>query len=345
MKISAGRAPEFLKGAWRTARGILLYGPDAGLARERAEAAITLAVGGGERHFSVSEVAGAALKDDRRILADELAMVPFGGGARVVRVRDAMDGMVDALEIALARWPEAGHLIVEAGELSPRSRLRQVFEEDERLAAIPCYADTPESIADLVRTSLAAEKIAVSAEALDFLSARLGGDRLAVRSEVAKLAVYGASTGAIDLEDALDCAGAWGESSLDDALHAACSGEVDRLDARLKECLAQDLPPIAMLRGAMRHVERLLLARTRIDMGASIEDVVRQQRPPIFFRHVDAFKRQLRVWSADSLRRALSRLMEAEVRCKAASVPDEAIGGRAFYELAIGARRETARGR
>lgn len=343
MKIPAARASEFAKSAWRSARGVLFYGPDAGLARERAEAAISLALGAHDRHFSVSEVTGAGLKDDRRVLADELAMVPFGGGPRIVRVRDASEGAVDALELALTRWPEAGHLVVEAGELSPRSGLRRIFEEDERLAAVPCYADTPEAIGDLVRSSLAAEKIAVSSEALDFLASRLGGDRLAVRGEIAKLAVYGASTGTIDLEDALACAGAWGESSLDEALHAACSGEVERLDARLNECVAEGVPSIAMLRGAMRHVERLMLARIRVDGGASVEDVVRQQRPPIFFRHVEAFKRQLRIWSAGALRRALSRLMEAEIRCKAAAVPDEAIGGRAFYELAMGARRETAR--
>ncbi len=59
MKVPAARATEFVRSAWRSAKGVLFYGPDAGLARERAEAAISLALGDHDRHFSVSVVAGA----------------------------------------------------------------------------------------------------------------------------------------------------------------------------------------------------------------------------------------------------------------------------------------------
>jgi DNA polymerase-3 subunit delta len=346
LKVAANRASAFLQEAWSSARGVLCYGPDVGLARERGQALIERALGKGAADFCVSALPGSALKDDRRRLIDELATVPFGGGARVVSVREGGDGMVDSIRLALSRWPENGYLVVEAGELPPRSSLRQLFEAEALLAAVPCYGDTPEAIVELVRGSLAAAKIAVSVEALDFLGSRLGGDRLAVRAEIEKLKIYAASSGVINLEDALECAGAWNESSLDEALHAACTGDVARLDVCLENCLAQGMAPVMLLRGAMRHVERLLMARAQLDGGAGVEDVVRAQRPPIFFRHVDSFKRQLRTWSSSALRRALDRLLEAESRCKSSGgLPDEAIGGRAFYELAMGARREGARSR
>ena len=87
MKISAARAERFVQRPDPKARAVLVYGPDRGLVRERAEALARGVVEDLSDPFRVTEMTGAALAADPVRLADEAAALSLTGGARVVRVR------------------------------------------------------------------------------------------------------------------------------------------------------------------------------------------------------------------------------------------------------------------
>lgn len=344
MKIASARASSFLSDAWSKFVGVLLYGPDAGLVRERAAALAEAALGAKSGPFGAIELAGSRLKDEPRILVDELSMLAFGGGRKLVVVRDAGDGVGDAVAMALRSWPELACLIVEAGDLPKRSSLRELFAGEDRLAELACYPDSEEVVADLIRAGLTRGEVRATEDALGYLAARLQGDRLIIRSEIAKIATFGGPGGVLDLESAIEISGASGDISMDAALHAAWNGRMEHVDAAVHECLSQGVAPVALIRGAIRNLERLMLVRAAVDGGVAIDDSVRALRPPVFFRHVEDFKREVRTWSRDSLHRALERLLEAEVRCKSSGLPDASVCGRAFLEIATAARfQSTAR--
>ena len=87
MKLAAARVEGFLRQPDPEIHAVLLYGPDAGLVRERAE---TLARGVcPDLHdpFRVAELSGGMLVSDPARLADEAAQISLMGGRRVVRVR------------------------------------------------------------------------------------------------------------------------------------------------------------------------------------------------------------------------------------------------------------------
>src|SRR6185369_13940512 len=66
---------------------ILLYGTDAGLVRERAEALIASAVDNPDDPFSVVRLDGDELAAEPSRLVDEAMTVPLFGGRRAIRVR------------------------------------------------------------------------------------------------------------------------------------------------------------------------------------------------------------------------------------------------------------------
>ncbi|MFN0043863.1 MAG: DNA polymerase III subunit delta [Alphaproteobacteria bacterium] len=338
MKIAAARADAFLNDAWSKFVGVLLYGPDAGLVRERATALARVALGAKSGPFGAVELAGSRVKDEARLLIDELSMMAFGGGRRLVVVRDAGDGVSGGVALALRSWPETACLIVEAGDLPKRSSLRELFAGENRLAEVACYPDSEEAVADLLRAGLARGEVRATGDALGYLAARLQGDRLVIRSEIAKIVVFAGPGGVLDLESAIEIMGASGDISMDAALHAAWSGRKEEVDSAVHDCLSQGVAPVTLIRGAIRNLERLILVRAAVDGGAVIDEVVRALRPPVFFRHVEDFKREVRTWSRESLSRALERLLDAEVRCKSSGLPDASVCGRAFLEIATAAR-------
>src|SRR5437868_15179283 len=66
---------------------ILLYGPDAGLVRERADALLASAVDDPNDPFSVVKMDGDELSAEPSRLVDEAMTIPLFGGRRAIRVR------------------------------------------------------------------------------------------------------------------------------------------------------------------------------------------------------------------------------------------------------------------
>jgi DNA polymerase-3 subunit delta len=66
---------------------VLLYGPDAGLVRERADALIASAVDDVNDPFSMVRLDGDDLAAEPSRLVDEAMTVPLFGGRRAIRVR------------------------------------------------------------------------------------------------------------------------------------------------------------------------------------------------------------------------------------------------------------------
>lgn len=343
MKIAANRADAFARSPDDGVRAVLVYGPDDGLVRARGEALTKAVAEDPNDPFRVADLSAAALRDDPALLADEAAAMALTGGRRVVRLRDAGEAAAVALETFLEDSPGDALVVVQAGNLNPRSKLRKLFEDAKNAAALACYADDARTLDQLVRSTLEAEGISVAREAMDYLTANLGADRGLSLAELEKLAVYVGPGGRVEFDDAVAAIGNSSALSLDDVAFAAGGGDPLAADRALARSYESGTSPVAVLRALSRHLLRLQLARAKIDGGANADSAVRALRPPVFFKQSAAFKRQLSVWSGPRLGQALGLVLEAERQCKRTGMPDTALCGRTVLQVArLGQARRRA---
>lgn len=338
MKLAPRQVEGFLRHPGPQVHAVLLYGPDAGLVRERADGLTRLICPDPADPFRIADLGAAALAADPARLADEAAQISLMGGRRVVRVREAGDALAKVFERFLADTPSDTLVIIEAGELFPRSALRRAFEEAPRAAAIGCYPDSARDLAALIRDSFAACHIAASRDALDFLVGHLGGDRLLTRAELEKLALYAGEGGKIGLDDARAVVADSAALSLDDAILAAAEGDAVALDRALGRVFQEGEAPVGAIRALLRHLQRLHLLAARVAGGVSPDEAIRAARPPIFFKEQDSWRRQLQRWGERRLRLALGRAAEAEFRMKQTGAPAETICRETLFAIAREAR-------
>jgi DNA polymerase III subunit delta len=339
MRLPAARVAEFLRRPDPAVRAVLLFGPDAGLVRERADALARGVCPDLADPFRVAELGAAQLAADPARLADEVAAQSLVGGRRVVRVREAGDSLAKLFAQTIDDAPGDGFIVVEAGELPGRSSLRRAFEEARRGAAIGCWPDTPRDLAAVIRESLSERHVSLSRDAGEYLVAHLGGDRLQTRSELEKLALYAGEGGRVELADAASVVGDSAQLSLDDAVFAAAEGEPAALERALFRVFAEGASPVTVIRALLRHLQRLHLFAAKIAAGAGAAEVLRAARPPVFFKHEDNLKRQLALWNAARLARMLGLVAEAEFRMKLTGLPAETICRQAMLAVAQAARR------
>ena len=129
----------------------LVFGPDQGLISETLARTVATVAGKPADPFLIAEVTPAQLKSDGALLSDELLALPMIGARKIIVIRRATDAIFKVVEAALAIPDAPNFLLVEAGELPPRSKLRKAFEGAKNAGAAGCYADSRHNLEQVVR--------------------------------------------------------------------------------------------------------------------------------------------------------------------------------------------------
>ncbi len=340
MKLTGARLRGFLARPDPAIVVALVYGPDRGLVHERAQALVAALAGTPADPFRCVELSAEQVKADPVRLIDEALALAFGGGRRVVVVREAGDPLTASVRNLLGGGlPQAALTLLVGGDLGKRSPLRQLCEQDGAAVAIACYEDDGDTLRQVICETLAAENLSPTPAALDYLAHSLGADRAVTRGELEKLAIYigaglpGAGPAAVDLDDARAVVDDSHGASLSGIVFAAAAGDTAALDGALHTAWREGLSPVAILRAMAGHVQRLLSARAAIAAGRTAAQAMAALRPPVLFFHQAAFRRQLERWNEARLAAAMVDLVEAERICKTTGSPQRLVCARALLAL------------
>ena len=342
-KIAANGVDSFLKNPPKDLRAALFYGPDSGLARERMKAIALSVVPALDDPFLVCELTGDAVKADPARLMDEAAAIAMTGGRRVVLIRDASDAITPIVTDFFANPVGDALILMTAGELAAKSKLRKAFEDSKIGAAVACYLDEAGGIDRLIDEGLRPLNVRIDRDARDYLIDQLGSDRSISRSEIEKLALYAGENGQLDLESVSTLIGDSSVTTLDDVVYAMADGDSRSLDRALDLAAEEGTAPVALLRSAANHFLRLRRVQDHCASGMPMAGAMGTLRPPVFFKVKSRFEAGVKRWSAPALGEALSLLLEAEAACKRSGAPDWVLCHRCLHQVGALARRQGAR--
>ena len=318
---------------------VLVFGPDSGLVRERAEALIRASVDDVNDPFSLARLDGDDLAAEPSRLVEEANTVPLFGGRRAVWVKVGSRNVAPAVEALLAATSPDCRVVIEAGDLRRNAPLRVLCERAKNAAALPCYEDDEKTLDRLIDVELRESGLTIAPEARSALLPLLGGDRLASRSEIAKLALYARGRNRIELDDVIAVSADASALALDALLDAAFAGKTAEVEFQFAKARTAGTAPSAILAAAIRHVASLHRAHLAIDAGQSATGAAEEMR--LHFSRKPAVEAALRAWTTPRLTRAMSQLAEAALdarRQHARADVSEPIAQRALLSLAVQAR-------
>lgn len=339
MKLSFRQIEPFVKNPDPAARVILIYGPDTGLMRERAKLIAATVVADLSDPFNVTVLNQETLSEDPARLADEAHAMSMMGGDRVIRVEDAGDKLTPLVKDYLDNPNPHALVILQAGELSPRSSLRKLCEKASNAAALPCYIDDERSLSGLIRQTLQAAGHQAEPDAVTWLAQNIAGDREKVRSELDKIMLYkNADNTPITLSDVRACCGEAGAQTIDDLVYAVTGGDGPKTFQAFAKLNEEGVNFIVMVRALLNHFRRLHFVQAKITAGESTEQAMKALRPPVFFKQENAFKTQINRWNINRLDKAITKLMDLEYQCKQTGAPVDTLCGQAILSISMGLR-------
>lgn len=319
---------------------VLIYGPDAGLVHERAEALARVSVDNVDDMFSLIRIDGDELTGNPYRLVEEANTIPMFGGRRALWVKAGSRNIASAVEAVINAPSPDCRVIIEAGELRKTSPLRSLCEKARNAAAIACYPDEAQDIARVVDDELKTAGLTITPDARAALLPFLGGDRQATRNELRKLALYVHGKDRIAIEDVMEVVADASAVALDNVIDAAFAGNPAGVETHFAKARGEGTAPGAMVSAALRHLSNLHRMRAAIDDGQSITGAVEGARPPIHFKRKPAIETALRVWTGAKLLDAMSALADALLQTRLQSNLAETIAHRTLMTLATAARKK-----
>jgi DNA polymerase-3 subunit delta len=330
-KLSKSYPPQVL--------AILVYGPDAGHVAETAKLLGESVVDDIKDPFAVVNTDSDKLRRDPASLIDSAMAFSMTGGRRLVRVRNATDALTLLIDELIKLPAIEAKIILEAGHLDSRSKLKLLFERNEKLGALACYGDQGINLEYFIKNTLGDNKINATKDALDYLFAHLGNDRQHTKNELEKIILMVGGGGKLNLEDAASSVGDAGAMVLENIAFSAGSGDLKALTISLQRAGEDGQNPVAILRTTINHFQRLYNTVGLMDDGVIIAAALKTLRPPVFWNRQKEFEQQTKSWRLKKLETALRRLHQSELECKTTGMPQMAVCAQAILGICMANQR------
>ena len=318
---------------------ILLYGSDAGLVRERADALLASAVDDPHDPFSLVKLDGDELSAEPSRLIDEAMTIPVFGGRRAIRVRAGSRNFAAGIDALAEMSLKDCRLVIEAGELRPESPLRKACERARTAVAIACYPDTERDLAKLIDDELRASNLRISSDARAVLMTLLGGDRQASRNELRKLTLYGHGRGEVTFDDVMAVAADASELKIDPIVDAAFAGNPAIVETEFGKAMVAGTYPGVVISAAQRHAAWLHKSALAIAEGTPVSAVVESGFPRLHFSRKASVETALRQLNAARLMLIIEQLATAALEMRKQAALAAVIAHRALMAIAVNARR------
>src|ERR1700676_116038 len=280
---------------------ILLYGPAAGLVRERAEALLASAVDDPNDPFSLVRLDGDELSAEPARLVDEAMTVRLFGGRRAIRVRAGSRSFASGVD-TLAEVPMKDcRIVIEAGELRPESPLRKACERARTAVAIGCYPDGERDLAKLIDDELRLSNLRIAPDARASLMALLGGDRQASRNELKKLALYAHGGGEVTLDDVMTVVSDASELKIDPIVDGAFGGQPELVESEFAKAMVAGTYPGMIISAAQRQAAWLHKSALAVAEGTPPSTLLDSGFPRLHFSRKPMVETALRHFNVTRL--------------------------------------------
>jgi DNA polymerase-3 subunit delta len=318
---------------------ILLYGPDAGLVRERADALLASAVDDPNDPFSLVRLDGDELSAEPSRLVDEALTIPLFGGRRAIRVRAGSRSFASGVD-TLAETPlKDCRVVIEAGELRPESPLRKACERARTAVAIACYPDGERDLARLIDDELRVSNLRIAPDARAVLLTLLGGDRQASRNELRKLMLYAHDKGEVTLDDVMAVVADASELKIDPIIDGAFAGNPAAVETEFAKAMVAGTYPGMIISAAQRHAAWLHKSALAVADGTPISALLDSGFPRLHFSRKANVETALRNFSVARLALIIDQLATAALDMRKQAQLSSVIAQRALLAIAVNAKR------
>ena len=203
-------------------------------------------------------------------------------------------------------------IILKSGILEKRSKLRSLFEKNNKLITIPFYEESSSELTQVVINFLRDNKIKLSRESVNLLVNRSSGDRENIKIELEKILNYSFSNKNIDFEVINKLSNLAENFGINELVDSYLEKNLKNVVKILNENNFSQDDCVLITRTMQNKSKRLLNIIERFQKNNNLEEVISNTKPPIFWKDKEVIKKQVNNWKLIDLKNKIYQINEIE---------------------------------
>ena len=240
----------------------------------------------------------------------------FFDNKKLIIISRVTDKIRDIIEEIISTNITDVTIILSANILEKKSKLRSFFEKEKNTICIPFYSDTNETMSNLSLNFFKKKKISISQETINLIVERCRGNRENLYNELEKIENYSKNKKKVNYDEIFkitNLAENYNVSVLTDNCLAKNTKKISHI---LNENNFSTDDCILIVRTLLIKAKRILKLQEEINNNSNIEQVVKNFRPPIFWKDKEIVKTQIKNWPLKKIQNVIIKINEVELLIK-----------------------------
>ena len=207
-------------------------------------------------------------------------------------------------------------IIIEAGNLEKKSKLRSYFEKSKKHLCVAFYPDTQETLSTIANKFFRKNKIIVSNFNISLLVNKCNGDRGILKNELNKIKFFTMNGKKLTTENLINLTNLIENYSVGELVDNCLAKNNKKTISILCENNFNNEDSIIITRTFLQKAKRLLKLCENYSENKDLNKTVSNAKPPIFWKDKEIVKRQINNWSIKQIKELIFSLNEIELKIK-----------------------------
>ena len=207
-------------------------------------------------------------------------------------------------------------IIIKAGLLEKKSKLRNYFEKKDDVIATAFYEDTHQSLLLMVQNILKDKKTNISNEIINLIIEKSKGSRINIINELEKILIFNKNKNNVLLQDVLKLTNLAENYSISELVDQSLAKNIKKTIKIINENNLNAEENILILRSFLSKLKRLKRLKINFEKSKDIEQTLSSSKPPIFWKDKIIIKQQLNMRSLSEIKILIKKINNLELTIK-----------------------------
>ena len=240
----------------------------------------------------------------------------FFESEKIILVKDVSDKMFDVINDIKRKSLEGVILILETNVLEKKSKIRNLFEKEKDLICVPFYPDEFRNLNYIAQNFLKNKNLKISQESINLIIERSNGSRNHLKKELEKIYNYALNKKEIGFSEILKLTNLGKNYNISELVEMCLVKNHNKLSKIINENNFSNDDTILIIRTFLLKAKRLLKLSKNLEKEKSLETVITNHKPPIFWKDKEIVKQQLKLWKKESLKKLIYEVNLTELQIK-----------------------------
>ena len=247
---------------------------------------------------------------------NELYSQSFFDKKKVILIDNATDKLRNEIETIITKNISDVLLVLISNSLEKKSKIRNLFEKEEKLICVPIYKDDSRTLLNIAYSFFKSKKIIISTECLNLIVERSSEDRKNLRNEIIKIENFIGDKKKISLVELSKLTNLAENYSINKVVDLSLAKNAKQTLRALNENIFTTEDVIIIIRSFLTKSKRLLKLNNELEKKGSIDQVIASTKPPIFWKDKDIVKKQMQSWTKKNIESLIENINYIELLVK-----------------------------